>query len=83
MTRTVVIIPTYNEFANLSSIIARLHAAVDDADVLIVDDGSPDGTGLLADSLATHDSRIHVIHRARKSGLGAAYRCHRATRHRR
>ena len=72
--RTLVIVPTYNELDNLSSIVARLHAAVDDTDVLIVDDGSPDGTGVLADSLATRDSRIHVLHRAGKNGLGTAYR---------
>ena len=74
MTRTLVIIPTYNELANLGGIVTRLHAAVDDTDVLIVDDGSPDGTGMLAETLATRDARIHVLHRARKSGLGAAYR---------
>ena len=74
MTRTLVIIPTYNELENLATIVGRVHAAVTDTDVLIVDDGSPDGTGLLADTLATRDARIHVLHRAGKDGLGAAYR---------
>ena len=59
-----VIIPTYIE---------RLRRAVPDADVLIADDNSPDGTGLLADELAAHDSHIHVLHRAGKEGLGKAY----------
>jgi len=74
MTRTLVIIPTYNELENLRPIVERLHAAVADTDVLIVDDASPDGTGVLADTLAKHDARIHVLHRAAKNGLGAAYR---------
>ena len=72
-TRTVVIIPTYNELENLPLIVGRLHAAVPEVDVLVVDDGSPDGTGALADQLAAADSRIHVMHRTAKAGLGAAY----------
>ena len=68
-----VIIPTYNERENLELIISRVHAAVPAADVLVVDDNSPDGTGRIADSLARADCRIHVLHRASKSGLGSAY----------
>ncbi len=68
-----VIIPTYNERENLESTAARVRAAVPEADLLIVDDNSPDGTGELADKLAAADTRIHVLHRAGKSGLGAAY----------
>ena len=74
-----VIIPTYNERENLPLIVDRLHGALAGAHVLVVDDGSPDGTGDLADSLAARDadgrpgSRIHVLHRAEKSGLGGAY----------
>ncbi len=68
-----VIIPTYNESESLPGVIERLRRAVPDADVLIVDDNSPDGTGLLADELAAHDSHIHVLHRAGKEGLGKAY----------
>lgn len=68
-----VIIPTYNEKDNLPSIVHRLHAALPAAGVLIVDDASPDGTGELADALAADDERVHVLHRAGKSGLGAAY----------
>ncbi len=68
-----VVIPTYDERENLGSIVSRLHAAVPDADVLVVDDGSPDGTGKLADEMAAADPRIHVLHRTVKAGLGAAY----------
>lgn len=68
-----VIIPTYNESESLPGVIERLRRAVPDADVLIADDNSPDGTGLLADGLAAQDSHIHVLHRAGKEGLGKAY----------
>jgi len=71
--RLLVVIPTYDERENLPSIVSRLHAAVPDADVLVVDDASPDGTGALADDLAAHDPRVHVLHRTAKAGLGAAY----------
>jgi dolichol-phosphate mannosyltransferase len=68
-----VIVPTYNERDNLELIAARLHAAVPDADLLVVDDNSPDGTGALADALAERENWVHVLHRAGKAGLGAAY----------
>ncbi|MGE2731317.1 polyprenol monophosphomannose synthase [Mycolicibacterium vaccae] len=72
--RTLVIIPTYNERDNLLTIVSRVHAAEPDVHVLIVDDGSPDGTGALADELALADpDRVHVMHRTSKDGLGAAY----------
>ncbi|WP_241386844.1 polyprenol monophosphomannose synthase [Rhodococcus sp. CH91] len=71
--RTLVIIPTYNERENLGRIISRLHAALPHTHVLVVDDGSPDGTGALADELAAADERIAVLHRTEKNGLGAAY----------
>jgi len=71
--RTLVIIPTYNERDNIGRIVERLHAALPGTDVLIVDDGSPDGTGAIADGLAAADDRIHVMHRTEKNGLGAAY----------
>jgi len=71
--RVVVVIPTYNEIENLPLIVGRLLAAVPTVDVLVVDDGSPDGTGELADKLAIDDDRIHVMHRTQKAGLGAAY----------
>jgi dolichol-phosphate mannosyltransferase len=69
----VVIIPTYNERENLGSILDRVRVSVPDAHVLVVDDNSPDGTGTLADELAAGDAHIHVLHRAEKEGLGAAY----------
>lgn len=68
-----VIIPTYNESESLPGVIERLRRAVPDANVLIADDNSPDGTGRLADDLAAKDSHIHVLHRAGKEGLGKAY----------
>jgi dolichol-phosphate mannosyltransferase len=71
--RVLVVIPTYNEIANLETIVARLRAAVPEAHTLIVDDGSPDGTGELADRLAADDEHVRVLHRTEKSGLGAAY----------
>lgn len=71
--RLLVIIPTYNERENLPTILDRLAAAVPTADVLVVDDGSPDGTGGLADERAAADGRVHVLHRSGKGGLGAAY----------
>jgi dolichol-phosphate mannosyltransferase len=71
---TLAIIPTYNERENLPAIVARIHRAHGDVHILIVDDGSPDGTGQIADSMARVDShRIHVLHRPAKQGLGAAY----------
>lgn len=71
--QTVVVIPTYNELTTLPVVLRRLREAVPDAHALVVDDGSPDGTGALADELAATDSRVHVLHRTTKTGLGAAY----------
>jgi dolichol-phosphate mannosyltransferase len=69
----VVIIPTYNESDNLEDIVSRTRRAVPDADILVVDDNSPDGTGDLAEKLALTDEHVHVLHRTQKAGLGAAY----------
>lgn len=72
--RTLVIIPTFNERENLPLITKRLLAAEPQrVEVLVVDDSSPDGTGEVADQLAAEDSRIHVLHREGKGGLGGAY----------
>jgi dolichol-phosphate mannosyltransferase len=71
--RIAVIIPTYNERANIEATTGRIRRAVPDADLLVVDDNSPDGTGELADKLAAEDNHIHVLHRDAKAGLGAAY----------
>jgi dolichol-phosphate mannosyltransferase len=71
--RTLVIIPTYNERENLPNIVPVILAQGPEVEVLVVDDNSPDGTGDLADALAEADTRVHVIHRAGKLGLGTAY----------
>lgn len=71
--RVVMVIPTYNEADNLAWIVGRLRAAQPAVDVLVVDDGSPDGTGAVADGLAADDASVHVLHRSAKAGLGAAY----------
>jgi dolichol-phosphate mannosyltransferase len=71
--RVLVIIPTYQERENLPLILDRVRAVVPSASVLVVDDGSPDGTGQIADERATADDHIHVLHRPVKTGLGAAY----------
>jgi dolichol-phosphate mannosyltransferase len=68
----VVSLATYNEADNLRDLVAEIHAVAPDATVLVIDDNSPDGTGALADLLASDDPRIHVIHRAGKLGLGSA-----------
>jgi dolichol-phosphate mannosyltransferase len=70
--RVLVSLSTYNERDNLTPLIAEIHQAVSAADVLVVDDNSPDGTGALADQLAAADPRIHVLHRTGKLGLGTA-----------
>jgi dolichol-phosphate mannosyltransferase len=70
---TVIVIPTYNEREILGQIVPAVRAAVPAADILIVDDNSPDGTGTLADEIAAADSHVRVLHRVRKEGLGAAY----------
>lgn len=72
--KVLVITPTYNERLPLPGTLSRLRAAVPDADVLVVDDASPDGTGELADARAAADDAVHVLHRPAKVGLGAAYR---------
>jgi dolichol-phosphate mannosyltransferase len=71
--RALVIIPTYNEAANLPQLIPQVLAQDDRLEVLVVDDASPDGTGQLADGLAQREPRVHVLHREGKLGLGTAY----------
>ena len=71
--RALICLPTYNERENLGPITEAILAAAPDVDVLVIDDGSPDGTGLLADELAAREPRVHVLHRAKKEGLGKAY----------
>ena len=73
MSRVLIVLPTYNEALNLPLLIPRILAALADADVLVVDDGSPDGTAAVADGIAERSaSRVSVMRRARKSGRGGA-----------
>jgi dolichol-phosphate mannosyltransferase len=72
--RTVVVLPTYNEAENIVGFLRAVRQAVPEADVLVVDDNSPDGTAGLAEETASELGRIKVLHRAGKQGLGAAYR---------
>src|SRR5438034_7218979 len=70
--RLLVSIATYNERSNLSELVSAIHAELPHADVLVIDDNSPDATGELANELVRGDSRVHVLHRAGKLGLGTA-----------
>jgi dolichol-phosphate mannosyltransferase len=63
---------TYNEAGNIAALIAEIHKVVPHADILVIDDNSPDGTGRIVSELAEKDSRIHVLHRPGKLGLGTA-----------
>ncbi|TNC19132.1 polyprenol monophosphomannose synthase [Georgenia sp. 311] len=71
--RTLVIIPTYDERESLPLVLERTRRAVPDADILVADDDSPDGTGAVADEVAARDGHVHVLHRPGKQGLGRAY----------
>jgi dolichol-phosphate mannosyltransferase len=73
MERGLVIIPTYNEHENIPRLLPMVLEQDERLDVLIVDDASPDGTGALADDIASRNARVHVMHRAGKLGLGTAY----------
>jgi len=69
-----VVVPTYDEAENIERVLENVLNAQPQVDVLVVDDGSPDGTADLVDAMAQSDTRIHVMRRAAKQGLGAAYR---------
>lgn len=71
--KTLLIIPTYNEFENLRPLLDQVGMYAPETDILIVDDHSPDGTGELADQLAQENAHVHVLHRPGKLGLGTAY----------
>ncbi|HEV7664406.1 MAG TPA: polyprenol monophosphomannose synthase [Chloroflexota bacterium] len=74
MSRSLIVLPTYNERENIEPIVTAILAQAADFEVLVVDDNSPDGTGRLAEGLAAaHEGRVHVMHRAGKLGLGTAY----------
>jgi dolichol-phosphate mannosyltransferase len=70
---TTIVLPTYNEAENLPQIVPAILAQLPAATLLVVDDGSPDGTGRLADEMAATDPRVRVLHRRAKEGLGRAY----------
>jgi len=72
--RTLVVIPTYQEAANITPLLAAIRAAAPDVDVLVVDDNSPDGTAALAETAAADAGGVKVLRRPGKAGLGSAYR---------
>lgn len=72
--RALVVIPTYNEIESIQGVIGKVLAADRRAEVLVVDDSSPDGTGDLVAGIATEEPRVHLLRRERKQGLGVAYR---------
>jgi len=71
--RALVIVPTYNERENIARLIESVLAQSDRVDVLVVDDGSPDGTGQIVDAIAVTNPRVNILHREKKLGLGTAY----------
>jgi dolichol-phosphate mannosyltransferase len=71
--RALIVVPTYNERENVAEVVDRFLAAAPEAEILFVDDNSPDGTGEVLDGLARANPRVHVLHRAGKLGLGTAY----------
>lgn len=73
MPRTLIVTPTYNEKDNLPRFVDAVRSAYAHADVMVVDDNSPDGTGAIADAIAAKDDHVRVMHRPGKLGLGTAY----------
>ncbi len=71
--KVMVVVPTYNERENIEELAPRVLGKLPDVELLVVDDGSPDGTGEYVDGLAASDPRVHVLHRPGKMGLGSAY----------
>lgn len=71
--RSLVVVPTYNEAANVAALVVATLRVSDTLDMLFVDDNSPDGTGQILEGIAAHHDRVHVIHGTRKAGLGRAY----------
>jgi dolichol-phosphate mannosyltransferase len=72
--RPLVVIPTYNESENIERMLQRIHECLPEAGVLVVDDGSPDGTAGIVKKVAAERTGVHILERAGKSGLGSAYR---------
>ncbi len=73
MAQALIVTPTYNELDNLEALVTGVFEVLPEVDILVVDDGSPDGTGELADEIAARDTRVEVMHRTGKLGLGTAY----------
>lgn len=71
--KSLIVIPTYNERENIATLIDAILRVVPATDILIIDDNSPDGTGRVVDDLCARDTRLHVLHRPGKLGLGTAY----------
>lgn len=71
--KSLVIVPTYNEAENIRPLLEAIFAKAPDVNVLVVDDGSPDGTGQIVSEIAKHDQRVHLLARTKKDGLGKAY----------
>lgn len=74
MKRRLVVIPTYNEAGNIKSLIDQLFATIPECEIMVVDDGSPDGTGLICSAISKENKKLHLIERHLKSGMGSAYR---------
>ena len=72
-TKTIIVIPTYDEKENAAAMVQAVRSIVPEAEMLFVDDNSPDGTGVILDGIAAKDSHVHVLHRPGKQGLGRAY----------
>src|SRR5271169_726552 len=72
--RTLVVVPTYNEAETITALLEAVRAAAPSVDILVVDDGSPDGTGKLAEDVGARLGHVEVLHRPKKAGLGTAYR---------
>lgn len=70
---TLVFLPTYNEAGTVGDIHGMIRAVLPDADILFIDDSSPDGTGAILDELARSDDRLRVVHRRAKLGIGGAH----------
>ncbi len=72
-TKSIVVIPTYNEATNVSSMITSIRESMPELHILIVDDGSPDGTGQIVDAISRSDPKVRCLHRTSKDGIGKAY----------
>ncbi len=70
---TLIIVPTYNEFENIGALLLQLTKEQDTVDILVVDDNSPDGTADIVRRFGDHDTRVHLLSRPKKAGLGQAY----------